>query len=71
MSDDQINEYESKSLYETLEKEIIPMFYERDERDISVKWVNMMRGSISELAPVFNTGRMVKEYHEKFYSKVR
>jgi starch phosphorylase len=47
------------------------MFYERDERDIPVKWVNMMRGSISELAPVFNTGRMVKEYHEKFYSKVR
>lgn len=71
LSDDQINEYESKSLYETLEKEIIPMFYERDERDISVKWVNMIRGSISELAPVFNTGRMVKEYHEKFYSKVR
>lgn len=71
MSDEDINDYESKSLYETLENEIIPMFYDRDKRDIPVNWVNMMRGSIKFLTPVFNTGRMVKEYHEKFYSKVR
>lgn len=71
LSDEEINEFESKSLYDTLENEIIPMFYERNEKDIPVKWINKMRGSISILTPVFNTGRMVKEYHEKFYSKVR
>jgi glycogen phosphorylase len=70
-SDDQINEFESKSLYDTLEKEIIPMFFERNGSGIPVKWINMIRGSISKLAPVFNTGRMVREYHEKFYSKVK
>jgi starch phosphorylase len=70
-SDEELNEFESKSLYDTLENEIIPMFYDRDEKGVPVRWVNMMRGSISELTPEFNTGRMVKEYHEKFYSKVR
>lgn len=71
MSDEEINEFESKSLYDELENEIIPMFYDRDKRDIPVNWINIMRGSIKILAPVFNTGRMVMEYHEKFYSKVR
>ena len=71
LSDEEINEYESKSLYDTLEKEIIPMFYNRNSEGIPEKWINKIRGSISILAPVFNTGRMVKEYHEKFYSKVR
>jgi len=70
-SDVQVNEFESKSLYDTLEKEIIPMFYERNEAGIPVNWIKKIRGSISKLAPVFNTGRMVKEYHEKFYSKVK
>ncbi|MCE1165976.1 MAG: alpha-glucan family phosphorylase [Bacteroidetes bacterium] len=70
-SDEQVNEFESKSLYETLENEIIPMFYDRNEAGLPVNWIKKMRGSISKLAPVFNTGRMVREYHEKFYSKVK
>ncbi len=70
-SDEQVNEFESKSLYDTLENDIIPMFYDRNEAGLPVNWIKKMRGSISKLAPVFNTGRMVKEYHEKFYSKVK
>ena len=70
-SDEQVNEFESKSLYDTLETDIIPMFYDRNEAGLPVNWIKKMRGSISKLAPVFNTGRMVKEYHEKFYSKVK
>jgi glycogen phosphorylase len=71
MSDEEVNDFESKSIYTVLENEIVPMFYDRDENGIPQNWVNKMRGSISKLAPVFNTHRMVIEYHEKFYSKVR
>jgi glycogen phosphorylase len=71
MSDEEVNDFESKSIYTVLENEIVPMFYDRDENGIPQNWVNKMRGSISKLAPVFNTHRMVIEYNEKFYSKVR
>jgi len=71
VSDDDVNDYESKSLYTVLEKEIIPLFYERDANGIPINWIKKMRGSISILGPVFNTNRMVQEYHEKFYSQVR
>lgn len=71
LPDDVVNEYESKSLYDTLENVIIPLFYERNENNIPEGWIDKMRGSVKNLAGVFNTERMVKEYHEMFYSKVR
>lgn len=58
---------DSRSLYETLEREIIPLFYERDERGIPTGWVKKMKDSIRTLAPVFGTHRMLKDYTEKMY----
>ncbi|HEY5125648.1 MAG TPA: hypothetical protein VIK14_18120, partial [Ignavibacteria bacterium] len=59
------------SIYETLENEIIPLFYKRDENNIPVNWVKLIKSSIKNLAPYFNTDRMVKEYTEMFYMKVK
>ncbi len=61
------DQIESQSLYELLEKQIIPLFYQRDETGVPRGWVARMKACISELAPVFNTNRMVQEYAEKFY----
>ena len=36
-------------------------------RGFSLAWLGLMKKSIREIAPVFNTNRMVKEYYEKFY----
>jgi starch phosphorylase len=58
---------ESEALYQLLENQIVPMFYDRDEFGIPRKWVKLMKQCISTLAPVFNTNRMVQEYTEKFY----
>lgn len=63
--------YESESMYNTLENDIIPLFYDRDSKDIPVKWVNKIKTSIINLAGNFNTGRMVKEYYELFYSELK
>jgi starch phosphorylase len=71
ISEYDVDNYESESLYDTLEKEIIPMFYKRNENGIPVEWVKKIKGSIKNLAGYFNTERMVKEYYEMFYSKVR
>jgi len=71
LPDEVVNEFESKSLYDTLETQIIPAFYDRDDNGIPGKWMKIMKGSIKNLAGNFSTERMVKEYHELFYSKVR
>ncbi|NMA67023.1 MAG: glycosyltransferase family 1 protein [Clostridiaceae bacterium] len=63
----QQDDADSKSLYEILEREIIPLFYERDENGIPTKWVKYMKASIKSLAPVYGTHRMVKDYTEKLY----
>jgi glycogen phosphorylase len=71
MSEYDIDNFESESLYNTLENEIIPLFYKRDKNGVPVEWAKKIKGSIKNLAGYFNTERMVKEYYEMFYSKVR
>jgi starch phosphorylase len=50
-----------------LEKEIIPLFYDRGTDNLPRGWINKMKTSMIELAPIFNTNRMVQEYTEKCY----
>ncbi|MFH1434487.1 MAG: alpha-glucan family phosphorylase [Pseudomonadota bacterium] len=58
---------ESRYLYTILEKEIVPLFYDRG-RDLRPRgWVEKMKSSIRMLGPVFTTNRMVREYTERFY----
>ncbi len=61
------DEVESRMLYQTLEREIVPMFYDRSDDKLPRRWIAKMKSSIKNLTPVFNTNRMVKEYTEKFY----
>ena len=70
-SQEQIDAAEAISLYETLENEIMPLFYARDNKNIPVDWVKKIKSSIRKLTPYFNTDRMVKEYTEMFYMKVK
>ncbi len=60
---------DAESLYQTLENEIIPAFYNRDENGIPREWIKKIRNSIASITPFFNTDRMVKEYTEKYYRK--
>ena len=64
---DEQDEIESRELYNTLEKEIVPLFYDRSEDKLPRKWITMVKNSMKTLTPVFSTHRMVKEYFEKFY----
>jgi starch phosphorylase len=50
-----------------LEREVVPAFYERDERGLPPRWLELMRGSIEDLGARFNTNRMVREYVETMY----
>ncbi len=58
---------EAESLYNLLEREIVPMFYERTEDDLPRRWVRRMKESMKTIIPQFNTNRMLREYAEKMY----
>lgn len=58
---------ESNSLYDLLERELVPLFYERDASDLPQGWISRMRASMGGLTPVFNTDRMVSEYLTRYY----
>jgi starch phosphorylase len=58
---------EAQAVYNLLEREIVPKFYDRDAAALPRKWIAMMKKSIHKLGAYFNTHRMVAEYSERFY----
>jgi len=61
------DELESRALYDILEKDIIPIFYERGPDGLPRRWLSMMKASMHKLCPMFNTHRMVSEYWQRCY----
>lgn len=62
------DEVEANALYELLEKEVVPLFYDhRDEDGLPRPWVAKMKDAIRLNCPFFNTARMVREYAERAY----
>ena len=61
------DEIEANSLYELLEKEVAPKFYDLAKDGLPRHWIKMMKQCMKEINPVFNTNRMVAEYTDRFY----
>jgi starch phosphorylase len=60
------DQIESEALYNILENDIIPLFYDRRD-GLPRNWITKMKNSMAELTPFFNTRRMVREYTEDYY----
>jgi starch phosphorylase len=58
---------DSANLYRALTEQVIPTFYNRDERGIPRQWLQMVRRAMVTLVPQYNTWRMVQEYTRKYY----
>jgi starch phosphorylase len=59
---------DAQSFYDTLQYEIIPLFYARGAVGTPSGWLAMVRDSIRTCGPTFSAQRMVDEYHRKFYT---
>jgi len=59
---------DAESLYRTLELEVVPLYYHRDEAGVPRQWIAMMKRAIQTLAPQYNSDRMVEEYARKIYA---
>ena len=58
---------EAEQLYDLLENEVIPEFYNRNDKGIPTVWIARMRESMAQLTPRFSADRSVREYTEKHY----
>jgi starch phosphorylase len=61
------DEMESRTLYDLLENEVVPLFYSRGPDGVPRDWVSRMKNCLQTICPQFNTNRMVSEYAERFY----
>ncbi len=58
--------FTAENLYDLLEKEIIPTFYDRNHEDRPEKWIEMMQKTI-DLSKQYTAERMLNEYQSKLY----
>jgi glycogen phosphorylase len=58
---------EANALYNVLEQDIVPTFYERGRDNLPRQWIDKIKASMKKLAPFFNTRRMVQQYTERYY----
>jgi glycogen phosphorylase len=58
---------DAESIYDLLEKQVIPLYYQQDRNGVPHEWVKMVKESIATILPRFSTTRMVKEYTWKLY----
>ena len=58
---------DANSMYDTLENEIVPLYYDRDRDNIPRGWVEIMREAMRTNTPEFSMRRMLKDYTQKLY----
>lgn len=64
---DDTDEADAEHLYSALERQIVPAFYERDERNVPLAWVERMKHALKMGGERFTARRMLKEYVRDYY----
>jgi starch phosphorylase len=65
---DRRDDLEAKALYDIIENEIVPRFYDLDAYGLPERWIQMIRETIAGLAPKVIASRMVREYVTNLYT---
>ncbi len=58
---------EAEALYDLIEHQVAPTFYERNADDVPERWVSNIRHTLSTLSPALSADRMVSEYVQRLY----
>ncbi|NTW68984.1 MAG: alpha-glucan family phosphorylase [Chlorobiaceae bacterium] len=59
--------FDAEKMYSTLENQIIPAYYKRNEENIPTEWIKKIRNAIATIGPEYNTHRMVRDYATRYY----
>ncbi len=61
------DEVESRDIYNLLEREIVPLFYDRGLDNLPSGWLEKMKAAMGHLCPIFNSHRMAQDYTNECY----
>ncbi len=64
------DDLDTETIYNILEHEIIPEFFDHNSSGIKEKWTNRIKNAFAHITPQFTTTRMLKEYQNKFYENM-
>jgi starch phosphorylase len=56
------DEADANSLYDLLEKEVLPMYYDKPDA-----WLSIIKKGMRDIVPQFDSKRLAQEYYEKLY----
>jgi starch phosphorylase len=65
---DQRDDLEARALYDIIENEIVPRFYDVDSNGLPQRWIQMIRDTVAGLGPKVLASRMVRDYVTKLYT---
>ena len=60
---------DAATIYSLLEREIIPLYYNKNEKGFSEGWIKVIKNSIAQIAPHYTMKRQLDDYYDKFYEK--
>ena len=63
------DQLDAATIYSLLENEILPLFYNRNEKGYSEGWIKTIKSSIATIAPHYTMKRQLDDYYDKFYTK--
>ena len=64
------DELDAEMIYNTIEEQIVPLYYDRAEDGVPHRWVNAVKKCVADIASNFTTNRMLIDYEERFYNKL-
>ena len=64
------DQLDAATIYGLLENEIIPLYYDKNEKGFSEGWIKVIKNSIATIAPHYTMKRQLDDYYSKFYTKL-
>ena len=64
------DELDAETIYQLIEDEILPLYFNRNEHGVSDKWVAHIKNTITNIVPHFTMKRMLDDYYNQFYNKL-
>jgi phosphorylase/glycogen(starch) synthase len=64
------DELDAEMIYNTIETEIAPLYYDRGEDNVPHGWVGCIKSCVADVAANFTTNRMMEDYQTKFYGRL-
>ncbi|MBP5318996.1 MAG: alpha-glucan family phosphorylase [Paludibacteraceae bacterium] len=63
------DQLDAATIYNMLENEIVPLYFANNSKGYSPEWVQYIKNSFAQIAPIYTTKRMLDDYIDRFYAK--